>query len=66
MNRDALERAKALLKAHKEAQENEVIKTSETPQPMKPIDRARALNRKIDNQYQSHIAKKLLPSLQDK
>ena len=67
----SIEKAKILVKAFKEAEakekakSNNIVNTNDTPKPLRPIDRAAALRRRIDNQYDSHIAKKLLPSLND-
>ncbi len=67
----SIEKAKILVKAFKEAEAKEkakssnIVNTNDTPKPLRPIDRAAALRRRIDNQYDSHIAKKLLPSLND-
>lgn len=55
-------RAKAILKAKKEAKE-EITKTAEVPEPLTPIEKAKALRQKCDSQYASHIHKKLLPGL---
>lgn len=55
----------ALNRAKEKANNGNVINTNDVPKPLRPIDRAAALRRKIDNQYDSHIAKKLLPSLND-
>jgi len=55
----------ALNRAKEKAKNSNVINTNDIPKPLRPIDRAAALRRRIDNQYDSHIAKKLLPSLND-
>ena len=44
-------------------QKDDIIKTAEVPKPLTPAEKAKALLQKIDSKYQSHIAKKLLPSL---
>ena len=49
--------------AKEKQQNNDIIKTAEVPKPLSPIEKARALQQKTDNKYQSYIAKKLLPSL---
>lgn len=65
-NKKKVEIIKAILKAKKEKQpQNEPIKTTETPQPMKPIEKAMALRRKTDNKYANYIASKTLTGLDD-
>lgn len=60
------EQARAALKRAKEkAKNSNVINTNDVPKPLRPIDRAAAQRRKIDNAYDSYMAKKLLPSLHD-
>ena len=44
-------------------QKDDILKTAEVPKPLTPAEKAKALLQKIDSKYQSHIAKKLLPSL---
>lgn len=44
-------------------QKDDIIKTAEVPKPLNPVEKAKALQQKIDSKYQSYIAKKLLPSL---
>lgn len=44
-------------------QKDDIIKTAEVPKPLSPMEKAKALLQKTDSKYQSHIAKKLLPSL---
>ena len=44
-------------------QNNDIIKTAEVPKPLSPVEKAKALQQKIDSKYQSYIAKKLTPSL---
>lgn len=44
-------------------QNNDIIKTAEVPKPLSPMEKAKALQQKIDSKYQAYIAKKLLPSL---
>ena len=51
------------LKAEAEANRAETIKTSDTPQPLKPTEKAKALLRKTDSKYINHVSKKLLPGL---
>jgi len=43
--------------------DNEVVKTSETPQEMTPLERAMALRRKSTNKYENAIIAKYLPCL---
>ena len=60
------EQARAALNRGKEkAKNSNVINTNDVPKPLRPIDRAAAQRRKIDNAYDSYMAKKLLPSLHD-
>ena len=48
----------------KEKQEkDDIVKTAEVPKPLNPVEKAKALQQKIDSKYQAYIAKKLLPSL---
>ena len=67
----SIEKAKILVKAFKEAEAKEkakssnIVNTNDVPKPLRPIDRAAAQRRKIDNAYDSYMAKKLLPSLHD-
>lgn len=42
---------------------NEVVKTSDTPQDLTPLERDKARRRKIANKYDSYITDKLLPGL---
>ncbi len=44
-------------------QNNDIVKTAETPKPLTPMEKAKALLQKTDSKYQAYIAKKLLPSL---
>lgn len=44
-------------------QKDDIVKTAEVPKPLNPVEKAKALQQKIDSKYQSHIVKKLLPSL---
>ena len=55
----------ALNRAKEKAKNSNVINTNDVPKPLRPIDRAAAQRRKIDNAYDSYMAKKLLPSLHD-
>ena len=55
----------ALNRAKEKAKNSNVINTNDVPMPLRPIDRAVAQRRKIDNAYDSYMAKKLLPSLHD-
>ena len=55
----------ALNRAKEKAKNSNVINTNDVPKPLRPIDRAAAQRRKIDNAYDSYMAKKLLPSLND-
>lgn len=42
---------------------DETIKTSDTPQPLKPTEKAKVLLSKTDSKYINHVSKKLLPRL---
>lgn len=55
----------ALNRAKEKAKNSSVINTNDVPMPLRPVDRAAAQRRKIDNAYDSYMAKKLLPSLHD-
>ena len=55
----------ALNRAKEKAKNSNVINTNDVPMPLRPVDRAAAQRRKIDNAYDSYMAKKLLPSLHD-
>lgn len=44
-------------------QKDDIIKMAEVPKPLSPAEKAKALLQKTDSKYQSHITKKLLPSL---
>lgn len=44
-------------------QKDDILKTAEVPKPLNPVEKAKALLQKTDSKYQSHIAKKLTPSL---
>lgn len=55
----------ALKRAKEKAKNSNVINTNDVPMPLRPVDRAAAQRRKIDNAYDSYMAKKLLPSLHD-
>lgn len=44
-------------------QKDNIIKTAKVPKPLSPAEKAKALLQKTDSKYQSHITKKLLPSL---
>ena len=55
----------ALNRAKEKAKNSNIINTNDVPKPLRPIDRAAAQRRKIDNAYDSYMAKKLLPSLHD-
>ena len=55
----------ALNRAKEKAKSSNVINTNDVPKPLRPIDRAAAQRRKMDNAYDSYMAKKLLPSLHD-
>ena len=61
--KELAERLKAGVKACRVAQCAEPIKTSDTPQPLNPAEKAKALLRKTDSKYINHISKKLLPGL---
>lgn len=59
---DKVEIAKELLKAKKE-EENKTTKTSDTPQPLTPLEKAMALRRKSFNKYASYISSKILAGI---
>lgn len=59
----ALEVLEEYFKDKENQQNNDIVKTAEVPKPLSPMEKARALQQKTDNKYQSYIAKKLLPSL---
>lgn len=42
----------------------EVVKTSDTPQDLTPLEREKARRRKIASNYDSYIIAKLLPGLE--
>ena len=44
-------------------QKDDIIKMAKVPKPLSPAEKAKALLQKTDSKYQSHITKKLLPSL---
>lgn len=44
-------------------QKDDIIKMAEVPKPLSPMEKAKALQQKIDSKYQSYISKKLTPSL---
>lgn len=43
--------------------ESEIVKTSETTQAQTPSEKAKAVQRKVDNKYINHVTNKLLTSL---
>lgn len=43
---------------------DEVVKTSDTPQDLTPLEREKARRRKIASKYDSYIIAKLLPGLE--
>ena len=55
----------ALNRAKEKAKNSSIINSNDVPMPLRPVDRAAAQRRKIDNAYDSYMAKKLLPSLHD-
>ena len=57
--KELAERLKTGAKAHNE----QILKTSDTPDEMTPLERAKAMRRKVANKYDNYIIKKLLPSL---
>lgn len=59
------QKAKEALLRGKNATNVVNVNTNDVPMPLRPIDRAVAQRRKIDNAYDSYMAKKLLPSLHD-
>ena len=59
------QKAKEALLRGKNAANAVNVNTNDVPKPLRPIDRAAAQRRKIDNAYDSYMAKKLLPSLHD-
>ncbi len=60
---EKVEKAKELLKAKKEEENNKVVKTSDTPKAMTPLERAMAFRRKAANKYDSYIMGKFLAGL---
>ena len=58
-----VDRKELAQKLKAEANRAETIKTSDTPQPLKPTEKAKALLRKTDSKYINHVSKKLLPGL---
>ena len=44
-------------------QKDDIVKMAEVPNPLSPMEKAKALLQKTDSKYQSYIAKKLTPSL---
>ena len=44
-------------------QKDDIVKMAEVPKPLSPVEKAKALQQKIDSKYQSYISKKLTPSL---
>ncbi len=62
--KELIERLKADAKAKREAEKNDTIKVSETPQALSPIEKAKALLRKTDSKYSGYISSKLLPGLE--
>ena len=59
------QKAKEALLRGKNAANVVNVNTNDVPMPLRPIDRAAAQRRKIDNAYDNYMAKKLLPSLND-
>ena len=59
------QKAKEALLRGKNATNVVNVNTNDVPMPLRPVDRAAAQRRKIDNAYDSYMAKKLLPSLND-
>ena len=59
------QKAKEALLRGKNAANVVNVNTNDVPMPLRPVDRAAAQRRKIDNAYDSYMAKKLLPSLHD-
>ena len=57
--KELAERLKTGAKAHNE----QILKMSDTPDEMTPLERAKAMRRKAANKYDNYITKKLLPSL---
>ena len=60
--KELAEKLKAGVKAQRE--QEQILKISDTPQDLTPLERAKALRRKAANQYDNYIAKKLLPGLE--
>ena len=50
-------------KAKNKVRDSKVLKTSETPQGLTPLEKAKALLRQTDNTYSHYISAKLLPNL---
>lgn len=49
--------------AKEKEQKDDIVKMAEVPKPLSPMEKAKALQQKIDSKYQSYISKKLTPSL---
>lgn len=50
-------------KENKPKVNDEIVKTSDTPQDLTPLEREKARRRKIASKYDSYITDKLLPGL---
>ncbi len=55
---------KEYTKENKPIDNDNTVKTSETPQVLTPLEREQACRRKIANKYDSYITAKLLPGLE--
>ncbi len=51
------------LKARAKAHSEQILKTSDTPEELTPLERAKFMRRKMANKYDNYIAKKLLSGL---
>ena len=61
--KELAEKLKSGAKAIRATQDAEPLKTSEVPQPLSPLEKAKVLLRKSDSKYVNHVSAKLLPSL---
>ena len=57
------ELARKAIEKRNRQKESEVLKTSDTPQAKTPSEKAKAVQRKVDNKYTNYVTNKLLPSL---
>lgn len=57
------ELARRAIENRNRKKDSEVLKTSDTPTPQTPSEKAKAVQRKTDNKYIDYVTNKLLPSL---